>query len=166
MIYIYIYIYIYIIKKYIYIYIYVYIYIYMYIYIYIYIYYMHTIILHTLFAITLCLLPVDTVYLLGDFCVKIVSCSLKLCVIINCGYISYIVIHISSICWVIRYTWVWYNYDGDCLCLLTENGAALQNALEEISNQRTLPNVFINKTHLGKHIFKFSMIYDKPTCSC
>ncbi|KAK2188348.1 hypothetical protein NP493_135g04020 [Ridgeia piscesae] len=30
-----------------------------------------------------------------------------------------------------------------------ENGPALQDALEVISKQRTVPNVFINKTHLG-----------------
>ncbi|KAI0214950.1 Thioredoxin reductase 3 [Lamellibrachia satsuma] len=30
-----------------------------------------------------------------------------------------------------------------------ENGPALQDALEELSGQRTVPNVFVNKTHLG-----------------
>jgi len=30
-----------------------------------------------------------------------------------------------------------------------EDGPAIQAALEEISNQRTVPNVFINKKHIG-----------------
>ncbi|CDM33352.1 hypothetical protein DTO013E5_10180 [Penicillium roqueforti] len=30
-----------------------------------------------------------------------------------------------------------------------EEGAAIQSALAEISNQRTVPNIFINKKHIG-----------------
>jgi len=30
-----------------------------------------------------------------------------------------------------------------------DDGAALQDALEEITNQRTVPNVFINHKHIG-----------------
>ncbi|KAJ5163033.1 Glutaredoxin [Penicillium coprophilum] len=32
---------------------------------------------------------------------------------------------------------------------LEEEGAAIQSALAEISNQRTVPNIFINKQHIG-----------------
>ncbi|CAI7587684.1 unnamed protein product [Penicillium glandicola] len=32
---------------------------------------------------------------------------------------------------------------------LEEEGAAIQSALAEISNQRTVPNIFINKKHIG-----------------
>ncbi|KAJ5239314.1 hypothetical protein N7468_003933 [Penicillium chermesinum] len=30
-----------------------------------------------------------------------------------------------------------------------EDGNAIQSALQEISNQRTVPNIFINKKHIG-----------------
>ena len=36
------------------------------------------------------------------------------------------------------------------LSVFLENGPELQDALQEISGQRTVPNVYINKTHLGK----------------
>ncbi|EKV08124.1 Glutaredoxin Grx1, putative [Penicillium digitatum] len=32
---------------------------------------------------------------------------------------------------------------------LEEEGAAIQSALAEISSQRTVPNIFINKKHIG-----------------
>ncbi|KXG45217.1 Glutaredoxin [Penicillium griseofulvum] len=32
---------------------------------------------------------------------------------------------------------------------LEEEGAAIQSALAEISSQRTVPNIFINKQHIG-----------------
>ncbi|KAJ5500356.1 hypothetical protein LT330_002181 [Penicillium expansum] len=32
---------------------------------------------------------------------------------------------------------------------LEEEGAAIQSALAEISGQRTVPNIFINKKHIG-----------------
>ena len=31
----------------------------------------------------------------------------------------------------------------------TDDGAAIQNALEEISSQRTVPNIFIGQEHIG-----------------
>ena len=31
----------------------------------------------------------------------------------------------------------------------TDDGADLQDALEEISNQRSVPNIFINHKHIG-----------------
>lgn len=33
--------------------------------------------------------------------------------------------------------------------MTTDDGAAIQDALQEISNQRTVPNIFINKKHIG-----------------
>jgi glutaredoxin 3 len=30
-----------------------------------------------------------------------------------------------------------------------DDGAAIQDALEEITNQRSVPNIFINKQHIG-----------------
>lgn len=30
-----------------------------------------------------------------------------------------------------------------------EDGAAIQDALEEITSQRSVPNIFINKQHIG-----------------
>ena len=30
-----------------------------------------------------------------------------------------------------------------------DDGAAIQDALEEISNQRTVPNIYINRQHIG-----------------
>lgn len=35
------------------------------------------------------------------------------------------------------------------MSLITEEGAAIQSALAEISSQRTVPNIFINKKHIG-----------------
>jgi glutaredoxin 3 len=32
---------------------------------------------------------------------------------------------------------------------LAADGSALQDALEDISGQRTVPNIFINKKHIG-----------------
>lgn len=31
----------------------------------------------------------------------------------------------------------------------TDDGSAIQSALQEISNQRTVPNVFIQQKHIG-----------------
>lgn len=36
-----------------------------------------------------------------------------------------------------------------CFFVRTEDGTDLQNALEEISGQRTVPNIYINKKHIG-----------------
>ena len=33
----------------------------------------------------------------------------------------------------------------------SDNGAEIQNKLQEITNQRTVPNVFVNGKHLGKY---------------
>lgn len=35
------------------------------------------------------------------------------------------------------------------LILCAEEGSAIQSALAEISSQRTVPNIFINKVHIG-----------------
>jgi glutaredoxin 3 len=32
---------------------------------------------------------------------------------------------------------------------LTDDGSAIQDALAEISNQRTVPNIFIQQKHIG-----------------
>lgn len=32
---------------------------------------------------------------------------------------------------------------------LTDDGAAIQDALQEITNQRSVPNIFISKQHIG-----------------
>ena len=32
---------------------------------------------------------------------------------------------------------------------LTDDGAAIQDALEEMTNQRSVPNIFIAKKHIG-----------------
>ncbi|KAJ5444063.1 Glutaredoxin [Penicillium daleae] len=32
---------------------------------------------------------------------------------------------------------------------LIDDGSAIQSALQEISNQRTVPNIFINQKHIG-----------------
>lgn len=34
-------------------------------------------------------------------------------------------------------------------CFCADDGAAIQDALEEITNQRSVPNIFINKQHIG-----------------
>jgi glutaredoxin 3 len=36
-----------------------------------------------------------------------------------------------------------------CSCKSTDDGAAIQDALEEITKQRSVPNIFINKKHIG-----------------
>lgn len=33
--------------------------------------------------------------------------------------------------------------------LFLDDGSAIQAALQEISNQRTVPNIFINQKHIG-----------------
>ncbi len=35
------------------------------------------------------------------------------------------------------------------LCVVTEDGAALQDALEEITGQRSVPNIFFEQKHIG-----------------
>jgi glutaredoxin len=35
--------------------------------------------------------------------------------------------------------------------VILANGADLQTALQEVSGQRTVPNVYINSKHLGKY---------------
>jgi glutaredoxin 3 len=32
---------------------------------------------------------------------------------------------------------------------MTDDGAAIQDALQEITNQRSVPNIFIGKKHIG-----------------
>jgi glutaredoxin 3 len=32
---------------------------------------------------------------------------------------------------------------------IADDGAAIQDALEEITSQRSVPNIFINKQHIG-----------------
>jgi glutaredoxin 3 len=39
--------------------------------------------------------------------------------------------------------------DTILIILLADDGAAIQDALEEITNQRSVPNVFIGKKHIG-----------------
>lgn len=38
---------------------------------------------------------------------------------------------------------------ADIFAFSTEDGAAIQDALEEMTHQRSVPNVFINKKHIG-----------------
>lgn len=33
--------------------------------------------------------------------------------------------------------------------VVTDDGSAIQDALQEITNQRSVPNIFINKKHIG-----------------
>jgi len=46
-------------------------------------------------------------------------------------------------------------YLGNRECVLTfvtfvtDDGSAIQDALQEITNQRSVPNIFINKQHIG-----------------
>jgi glutaredoxin 3 len=35
------------------------------------------------------------------------------------------------------------------LCGSSDDGAAIQDALEEVSGQRSVPNIFINQQHIG-----------------
>ena len=35
------------------------------------------------------------------------------------------------------------------VCKITDDGAAIQSALQEISEQRTVPNIFIKQKHIG-----------------
>jgi glutaredoxin 3 len=39
--------------------------------------------------------------------------------------------------------------NGRKLTVDTEDGAALQDALEEITGQRSVPNIFISQNHIG-----------------
>jgi glutaredoxin 3 len=42
---------------------------------------------------------------------------------------------------------LWRNANLLRACL--DDGSAIQNALQEISNQRTVPNIWINQQHIG-----------------
>ncbi|KAF2663512.1 putative glutaredoxin Grx1 [Microthyrium microscopicum] len=44
-----------------------------------------------------------------------------------------------------------------------EDGSALQDALAEISGQRTVPNIFINKKHIGGNSDLQNIRSDLPT---
>jgi glutaredoxin 3 len=41
------------------------------------------------------------------------------------------------------------NNANDVSFGIIDDGAAIQDALEEITNQRSVPNIFINKKHIG-----------------
>jgi len=38
---------------------------------------------------------------------------------------------------------------GNCVLVQIDDGADLQNALEDLTGQRSVPNIFINKKHIG-----------------
>lgn len=40
---------------------------------------------------------------------------------------------------------------SDCILILfvADDGSAIQDALEEITKQRSVPNIFINQKHIG-----------------
>ncbi len=48
------------------------------------------------------------------------------------------------VCYTRAYAKRWTVADND-----TEDGAALQDALEEITGQRSVPNIFIGQKHIG-----------------
>ncbi|KAK5125385.1 hypothetical protein LTR85_000494 [Meristemomyces frigidus] len=41
------------------------------------------------------------------------------------------------------------NSDDDIVLRQVHDGAAIQDALQEITNQRSVPNIFIDKKHIG-----------------
>lgn len=42
------------------------------------------------------------------------------------------------------------DYGLICFCwMATDDGSDIQNALQELSNQRTVPNVYIQQKHIG-----------------
>jgi len=46
--------------------------------------------------------------------------------------------------WRIAYSQLSTNTDG-----FSDDGAAIQDALQEMTNQRSVPNIFIDKKHIG-----------------
>ena len=50
--------------------------------------------------------------------------------------------------------------------VILANGADLQTALQEVSGQRTVPNVYINSKHLGKYnVYLIFFLYFYTTIS-